>query len=121
MIEIDSLLRAMAIIDLLEAGWRPGEKELADARCVAKWGLLPCAKRRPYRIMGLVWSLSEQSTPFVAPIIAIDQEARWARIWDEWIVIGDPLSGTPPFNAAEIQRTGAAWLTDEMRRLHVMT
>ncbi len=114
-----SLLGAMSVIDLLEIGWRPGETELANARHVMEWAILPSEGKVPYRIMGLAHGPGFKNTTFVAAVIAIDFNERWAWIWDEWVVIGNQIQGSPCFDPIEIRRTGAAWLLDELRRLPV--
>lgn len=115
----DSLLRAMSVVDMLEVGWRPGQTELADARHVVEWAILPSERGLPYRIIGLARDHLFHHTTFIASVIAIDLAARWARIWDEWVILGDQISGSPCFDQTEIRRTGAAWLLDELRRLTV--
>jgi hypothetical protein len=115
----DSLLGAMSVIELIEIGWRPGQTELANARHVVEWAILPSEGEVPYRIMGLAQGPGSKTTTFVAAVIAIDFIERWAWIWDEWIVIGNQIPWSPRFDPTEIRRTAAAWLLDELRRLSV--
>lgn len=115
----DSLLRAMSVVDMLEVGWRPGQTELADARHVVEWAILKSERGVPYRIMGLARGHRFHPTTFIATVIAIDLDAHWARIWDEWVIIGDQIPSSPSFDPTEIRRTGAAWLLDELQRLTV--
>jgi hypothetical protein len=113
----DSLLRVSAIVDLLDIGWRPGNAELETARYVEKWGILPSAGAGPFHIMGFARSLPVRCRIFIAPIFAIDRTANWARIWDEWVIIGDSLDGSPGLDAAELRVVTAAWLQGKLRRL----
>jgi hypothetical protein len=106
----DSLLRVSAIVDLLDAGWRPGNGELGTARSVEKWGILPSNDGAPFRIIGFARSLPVRCRIFIEPVFAIDRSEKWARILDEWIVIGDPLAGSPDFDPAEIRDAAMAWL-----------
>jgi hypothetical protein len=116
-IDRDSLLRVSTIVDLLDIGWRPGNAELDTARYVEKWGILPSRGAALFRMMGIVRSLPARRTIFIAPVFAIDRTANWARIWDEWIVIGDSLDDSPAFDAIEIRDATAAWLHVELGRL----
>lgn len=106
----DSLLRVSAIVDLLDAGWRPGNGELDYARYVEKWGILPSNDGAPFRIMGFARSMPVRSRILIAPVFAIDRSENWARILDEWIIIGDSLAGSPDFDPAEIRDAAMAWL-----------
>ena len=116
-IDRDSLLRVSTIVDLLDIGWRPGNAELDTARYVEKWGILPSRGAAPFRMMGIVRSLPVRRTVFIAPVFAIDRTANWARIWDEWVIIGDSLDDSPAFDAAEIRDATSVWLHGELRRL----
>ncbi len=116
-IDRDSLLRVSTIVDLLDIGWRPGNAELDTARYVEKWGILPSRGAAPFRMMGIIRSLPVRRTVFIAPVFAINRTANWARIWDEWVIIGDSLDDSPAFDAAEIRDTTSAWLHGELHRL----
>lgn len=116
-IDRSSLARASSILDMLAIGWRPGEAELDAAPYVEQWAIMPRSNGLPYNMIGIAWSLPVKRTVMVAAVLAIDQAAHWARVWDEWIVIGDPLGGTPAVEDDEISRVGAAWLLSEMQQL----
>lgn len=115
--ERDSLLRISTILDLLDMGWRPGYAELDAAPYVEKWQILLSFGGIPFNMIGVVWRLPVRSTIFVAPVLAIDPGANWARIWDEWVVIDASLDPSPAFDAAAIHDATAAWLHGELRRL----
>lgn len=115
-IDRSSLARASSILDMLAIGWRPGEAEL-NAPYVEQWAIMPRSNGLPYNMIGITWSLPVKQTVMVAAVLAIDRAAHWARVWDEWIVIGDPLGGTPAVEDGEISRAGAAWLLSEVQRL----
>lgn len=112
-----SLARACSILDMLAIGWRPGEAELDAAPYVEQWAIMPRSNGLPYNMIGIAWSLPVKRTVMVAAVLAIDHAAHWARVWDEWIVIGDPLGGSPTVEDDEISRAGAAWLLSEMQHL----
>jgi hypothetical protein len=116
-IDRNAFLGAMSIIDLLEVGWRPGEKDLTGALMVHGWGLLPPSKSLPYRILGLARRGSIEKTIFVATLLAIDRHLHWARIWNEWIVLEGSLTKTATFEAADIQQAGGRWLREKMQHL----
>jgi hypothetical protein len=112
----DSLLRASSIVDRLAVGWRPGDAELENARFVDDWTIFPSGEGMPFRLMGLAWSLPVKCTMIVASVIAINPTEGWARIWDEWVVIGDPIDEFHSTNCDTIQRAGASWLLTQLRR-----
>jgi hypothetical protein len=116
LIERASLIRATSILDLLAAGWWPGHDELDAARHVEQWTLLPRGQGRPYYLMGIMWSLPVKRHVAVSAVLAIDGAAHWARVWDEWIAIGDQIDGALPFDTREVQRAGYGWLLTELRR-----
>jgi len=118
-IDREALLRAAASLDLLAIGWQPGKAELFEARYLENWLVMPGPADRPYQIIGALWSLPTCRTMIVASVLAIDPEAHWARIWDEWVVIDDGFSSAPAFDTAEVQRAGAAWLLRELQALPV--
>jgi hypothetical protein len=102
---------------MLAIGWRPGAAELDAACCIEHWAILPGSANRPYQIMGVSSSLPLRRSIIIASVITIDPSAHWARVWDEWAVIGDGLDGAATFDPAEIQRAGADWLLAELARL----
>jgi hypothetical protein len=116
LIERASLVRATSILDLLAVGWRLGDDELDAAHFVEPWTLLTRGEGRPYCLIGVAWSLPVKRQITVSAVLAIDRAAHWARVWDEWIVIGDQIDGAPPFDAGEVQRAGYEWLLTELRR-----
>jgi hypothetical protein len=116
LIERASLVRATSILDLLAAGWRPGYGELDAAAYIERWTLLPRGEGRPYYLIGVAWLLPVKRQVIISAVLAIDRAAHWARVWDEWIVIGDQIDGALPFDADEVQRAGYEWLLTELRR-----
>lgn len=116
LIERASLVRATSILDLLTAGWRPGYDELDAAPYVERWTLLPQGEGRPYYLIGVAWSLPMKRQVTISAVLAIDRAAHWARVWDEWIVVGDQIDGALPFDTGEVQRAGYEWLLTELRR-----
>ncbi len=119
-IDRERLLEVAAIVDLLEAGWRPGNAELASARHVERWGFLPSHDGAPFRIIGFARSLPVRCRIFTAPIFAIDGAANWALTLDGWIVIGDALEDSPAVDTAAIRHATMAWLQRELRCLHAV-
>ena len=113
----ESLLGALSIIDWLDAGWRPGDAELEEARYVESWAILPRDDGMPFRMIGLAWSLPVRIELIAAPVIALDQAARWARLWDEWVAIGDPSARDPAIDADAIRSASVAWLSAAVRQL----
>lgn len=116
LIERASLVRATSILDLLAAGWRPGYDELDAVPHVEQWTLLPRGEGRPHYLIGIAWSLPVKRQVMISAVLAIDRVAHWARVWDEWIAIGDQIDGALPFDAGEVQRAGYEWLLTELRR-----
>lgn len=112
----ESVIKACAVFDLLEAGWRPGTVELKCARQVERWGLLPATEESPAMLMGFAPSLSPASRIFIAPLFAIDRKARWAWIADEWIVVGEPLEGTAEPDVDGVTSAMTAWARCELSR-----
>lgn len=112
----DALRRMLAVLGLLDTGWRPGTAELESARYVEGWMILPPKKDAPFQIIGSSWTLPIRYSLMVAGIFAIDTEAHWARTFDEWVVIGDAADAAP-FNADEIRRVGTEWLWNALQRL----
>ncbi|MCW5691008.1 MAG: hypothetical protein KIT48_01445 [Pseudolabrys sp.] len=115
----EALLRAASTLDLLAIGWRPGRSELIEARYLERWLVMPGPAGRPYQIIGAIWSLPLRRAMIVASVLAIDPDAHWARIWDEWAVINDGISSVPAFDPIDVQRAGAAWLLSELQTLPV--
>jgi len=113
------LLEAAAILDLLAAGWRPGNGELDSARYVENWGILQSQRGAPLRIIGFARSLPVRCRIFTAAIIAIDDATNWARTLDEWIVLGEALDEAPAIDAAVIRHGTTAWLHGELNCLQV--
>ena len=116
LIERALLVRAISILDLLAVGWRPGYDELDAARHIEQWTLLPRGEGRPYYLIGVAWSLPVKRQVTVSAVLAIDRVAHWARVWDEWIAIGDQIDGALSFDTGEVQRAGYEWLLAELRR-----
>lgn len=112
-------MRAASTLDLLAIGWQPGRAELFEARYLEHWLVMPGSAGRPYQIIGAIWSLPARRTAIIASVLAIDPEAHWARISDEWVVLGDGFSSAPAFDPVDIQRAGAAWLLNELQALPV--
>ncbi len=52
----------------------------------------------------------------MAPVFAINREAKWAWIADEWVVVGEMLDEAFNLDAEAIQGAMAAWLRVEMNR-----
>lgn len=115
-IERESILKACAVLDLLEAGWEPGEVELASACYVDRWALLPASDGGPLLIIGYAPNLPASSRIFVAPVFAIDRKAKWAWIADEWVVVGEPLDEASGMDDETVQDLMSAWLRDELKR-----
>jgi hypothetical protein len=111
------LLRALSIIDRLDAGWQPGEAELEEARYVQSWAILPREERAPFSMIGIAWSLPVRIDLIAAPLIALDRDQRWARLWDEWVAIGEPDAAGPAIDANEIRAASVAWLSATLRQL----
>lgn len=116
-VDRETLLRNSSVIDRLDAGWQPGDLELETARYVQDWIILPSKVGVPYRLRGIAWSLPVNCTLIDAGIVALDQSARWARLWDEWVVIDDPIENRPIVDVDELRRISAAWLLSEIQRL----
>lgn len=113
----ETLLGALSIVDLLETGWQPGDRELETARYVQDWVILPSNDGLPYRMRGVMWSLPVKCTFMEAGVIALDRTSRWARFWDEWVVIGNPIDERFAVDGDKLRRASAAWLMKEMRNL----
>lgn len=112
------LLGALSIIDWLDAGWRPGDAELEEARYVECWAILPRENDgMPFHMIGIAWSLPVRIDLIAAPVIALDWGGRWARLWDEWVAIGAPDVGDPAIDADAIRSASVAWLTTALRQL----
>ena len=112
----DSLLRATSSLELLGNGWRPGDAELECARFVEKWIILRPNQGMPYFMMGIAWSLPVKREVIFAAVLALDQSAGWARLWNEWVVIGETMDGAPAIDADAIQCAGSAWLNSAIRQ-----
>jgi hypothetical protein len=113
----ESLLHATSILDLLAVGRQPGSAELRTARQIDDSTVIPGSAGRPYQLVGTI----RMSVPpaLTASLLAIDPQAGWARIWDEWIVLNDEPVDAPPFDPADVQRIGVAWLIRQLIGLSV--
>jgi len=103
---------------------RPARRRLATRLCRTRQYALPRklegqpgASGEPYQLVGTVYT----QTPFVLTesVLAIDPQVGWARICDEWIVLGTRLTGATPVDPADIQRVGASWLIRQLIGLSV--
>jgi hypothetical protein len=110
----DALLKAAAIIDLIDAGWQPGTRELHGAAYVEDWSVLRSNDGIPFRLLGICLSPPRNFKLVVAPLLAFDRIKRWARTRDEWLVIGDPLKGSTLINSADVRLACAGWLLKEL-------
>ena len=119
-VDRESLFWNSSIIDRLDAGWQPGDDELQTARYVQDWIILPSTHGIPFRLRGIAWSLPLSCTLIDAGIVVLDRTARWARLWNEWVVIDDP-NDRLPVDADEIHRTTAVWLLSEIQRLPTLS
>lgn len=115
-VERESVLKACAVLDLLEAGWEPGEVELASACYVERWGLLPASDGGPFLIIGYAPNRPQSARIVVAPVFAIDRKAKWAWIADEWVVVGEPLDDVADMKDETVQALMSAWLREELKR-----
>lgn len=113
----ESLLQASSILDLLAAGWQPGRAELDTARQVDHWMVTPGAAGRPYQLVGTIQI--PVPSPLNASVLAIDPQAGWARICDEWIVLARGRPDAPIFDPADVLRSGVAWLIGQRIGLSV--
>lgn len=114
----ESLLHATSILDLLAVGWQPGRAELDSARQIDDWTVPAASAGRPYQLVGVI----QMPVPVVlsASLLAIDPRAGWARVWDELIVLDRTHADAAPFDAADVQRVGAAWLIRQRIGLSVL-
>lgn len=92
----EAFLRAASTLDLLAIGWQQGKAELFEARYLEHWLVVLGPVGRPYQIMGAISSLPLRRAMIVASVLAIDPEAHWARIWNEWVVLDDGFSNNQP-------------------------
>lgn len=113
----EALLRAASILDMLAIGWEPGPAELDTARKTECRAILQDSPERPYRFVGALYPLQIDHPVIVAPVIAIDPQTRWARIWDEWVVIERMHERARWFAPAQITQAGAAWILAQLRAL----
>lgn len=102
----ERLLHAASILDMLSIGWEPGPAELDTARKTECQEILQDSAEHPYRFVGALYPLQIDSLVIVAPVIAIDPQTRWARIWDEWVVIERMHERW--FAPAQVTQAGAA-------------
>ena len=116
-VDRESLLLNASIIDRLDTGWQPGDRELETARFVQDWVILPSEMGIPYRLRGIAWSLPVSCTLIDAGLVALDRRARWARLCSEWVVIDDPIESGVAVEPGEIHRASEAWLLREIERL----
>lgn len=107
----------VAVFDLLDSGWRPGDSELECARFIENWTLLPAKNDAPFRMIGSSWTLPLSQTLVVDSVFAVDRDAHWARTLNEWVAIGEPATNSAAFDAKDIRRRGLAWLWAELKRL----
>lgn len=112
----ETLLRASSILDMLAIGWEPGPAELGAARKAECWAIRQDTPDHPYQLIG---ALQPDGVAFNAPIVAIDPQMSWARIWDAWVVIEPERmrERTPGFAPAQITQAGAAWILAQLRAL----
>lgn len=120
----ESLFQAVSILNRLAVGWRPGKAELFDARYLEHWAIMPGSEGQPYQIIGMIWSFPVRRTIAsrtiaIGPVLAIDHKAHWARVWGEWMSIGDSVAGAPDFDPADVAQVGAAWLLSELQALPI--
>ena len=113
----ERILRASSILDMLAIGWQPGRAELDTARKTECRAILQDSPERPYRFVGTLYPLQIDHPVIVAPVIAIDPQTRWARIWDEWVVIERMRERARWFAPAQVTRAGAAWILAQLRAL----
>lgn len=100
---------------MLAIGWEPGPAELDTARKTECWAILQDSAVHPYRFVGALYPLQIDHLVIVAPVIAIDQQTRWARIWDDWVVIERMRERW--FAPAQVTQAGAGWILAQLRAL----
>lgn len=111
------LENALALVDLLDSGWQPGDAELEAASYLETWAVVPSYEGAPFHIIGIAWSLPVKRGFINAPVLGFDSVRRWARTWDVWVVLGNRIQEWPDFDPAGVQRASAAWLLEELRLL----
>lgn len=53
-------------------------------------------------------------TTLTTSVLAIDPQTGWVRIWNEWVILDRSTAGASPFDPADVQRIGAAWLIRQL-------
>jgi hypothetical protein len=70
------------VFDRLRGGWRPSDRELADAPIVNRWRILSIGPG-PYLLQGTIGG-----RPILKVLIALDASAGWARAPEGWLTLG---------------------------------
>ena len=110
------LRRSAEIIELLKIGWQPRGRLFSDASYIDQWALLRSEGEGVYRLVGQRWSLPMTKRIVTAPLIAINVAAGWARLAEEWAVIGEPLAEALQefVEADQVLRLATSWLRQRL-------
>jgi hypothetical protein len=113
------LRRSVAALTRLRSGWRPNKSMLADARHAEHWLVIRRDDTTGYQFIGFPPRAPEQSSMFIATVLAIDPAAGWALLaGGDLIKIGEQLPTQSPLEPADLVRCAAAWLRDQAPTAH---
>jgi hypothetical protein len=105
---------AARVIDRLRAGIGPSAAELRDAAYLETWVVEPSpGAGAPYVLSGTGYRLPLRRAILHDLVIAIDAKLGWARLPDEWVVLGERSSATT-VDAEDALRRGAAWIERQL-------
>ena len=105
---------AILILGRLREGRRPPPRALEQAAFVEQWAITP--HEDIFVLTGISWRLPLRRSLFVAPLLAIDPSAGWARTVDEWIALGDQQVACEGDDVTpdEVIRRAVVWLPQQM-------
>lgn len=116
----ESLLPAARIIERLREGWCPSDREMFDAPFVDNWHLdrQPLSdgfylSSGPYVLTAVVYRLPLRAEVVAKPIVALDPDARWVRLLDEWGALGEARPGVF-VDPTEVMARAAAWIERQL-------
>jgi hypothetical protein len=108
------LLFASEVLRCLRGGSRPSMRVLEGSGFVEHWMIV--ANDDVCLLTGTVWRLPFSRNMLATPLLAIDPDAGWARVFGEWLTIGAPrldwvAAGIYPEGVAD---RAARWLERQL-------
>jgi hypothetical protein len=108
------LATAARVIARLRAGTAPSAAELRDAAYLESWVIEASPEEgAPYPLSGAGYRVPRRSVILHDLVIALDPKLGWARLLEEWVLLG-PKPAATGIDPDDALRRGSAWVARQL-------